>query len=230
VDREQRLTAVLADGTRYRIYRWVVSDPGHEVSVADTATEFGLHPNVARMHLGKLEQAGLLTTSLRKHKGGGRPAKLYRLSDEVTSFALPPRRFELLADLAVRALDASADRDQTIGICRQAGAEAGRQFAAQHPERLDVEPAALGSTIAEIAEQHGMLPSVHWTQDELAIDVRNCVFKEISQGRPELVCAMHRAFFEGVVEAVAGDGSGLDTSKLAISRGDDRCELRVHFA
>ena len=60
MDQEQRLTAVLADGTRYRIYRSIVERPGAEVTVADVAEQFGLHPNVARMHLGKLEQAGLL--------------------------------------------------------------------------------------------------------------------------------------------------------------------------
>ena len=54
MDEQHRLTAVLADGTRYRIYRSIVEQPHDEVTVAAVATTFGLHPNVARMHLTKL--------------------------------------------------------------------------------------------------------------------------------------------------------------------------------
>ena len=97
MDRDHELSAVLADDTRYHIYRWVAERPGTDVTVADVAGEFGLHPNVARMHLAKLEQAGFLATGFRRAPGGGRPAKLYRLSDQVVTFGFPPRRYELLS-------------------------------------------------------------------------------------------------------------------------------------
>ena len=108
---QHRLTAVLADGTRYGIYRSIVERPHDEVTVAAVATRFGLHPNVARMHLTKLAQAGLLATSLRKDGSGGRPARLYRLSDKVSSLTMPPRRYDLLADLALKALAETGDLD-----------------------------------------------------------------------------------------------------------------------
>ena len=96
MDRDHELSAVLADDTRYRIYRAIAERPGEDVTVADIAERFDLHPNVARMHLSKLEQAGFLATDLRRTSGGGRPAKLYRLSDLVVTFGFPPRRYELL--------------------------------------------------------------------------------------------------------------------------------------
>ena len=53
----------------------------------------------------------------------------------------------------------------------------------------------------------GMLPEVSWHGSTLAVDVRNCVFKELSAGQPELVCVMHHAFLEGFIEQFADSGS-----------------------
>ena len=75
-----------------------------------------------------------------------------------------------------------------------------------------------------------MLPEVTWEQSTLALDVRNCVFKELSSAQPDLVCLMHRAFLEGFIArlAAAGSEAALQASS-AISRGDDRCRLRILF-
>ena len=101
--------------------------PGTDVTVADVAEEFGLHPNVARMHLSKLEQAGFLATGFRRAAGGGRPAKLYRLSDKVVTFGFPPRRYELLSRLALDSLSAGGTRDDAMRACREAGVAEGRR-------------------------------------------------------------------------------------------------------
>ena len=133
MDRDHELSAVLADDTRYRIYRWIAEQPGTDVTVADVAGEFGLHPNVARMHLAKLEQAGFLATGFRRAAGGGRPAKLYRLSDLVVTFGFPPRRYELLSRLALNALAAGGTRDDALRVCLEAGAAEGRRALAGRP-------------------------------------------------------------------------------------------------
>ena len=230
VEQEQRLTAVLADGTRYRIYRSIVEQPGGEVTGADVAGQFGLHPNVARMHLGKLEQAGLLSTSLRRGPAGGRPARLYRLSDKVASLIMPPRSYDLLAELALRALAESGDLERVAAVCRESGAEAARAALAEHPEYRGVDRDELVSAILEAGEVVGMLPKVSWHDSTLVVDVRNCVFKELSTGQPELVCVMHHAFLEGFVEHFAGSGSAAAVEAFSsISHGDDRCRLQFVF-
>ena len=127
MDRDHELSAVLADDTRYSIYRAVAEHPGADVTVVDVAEQFGLHPNVARMHLSKLEQAGFLVTDFRRTSGGGRPAKLYRLSEMVVTFGFPPRRYELLSAPRPRALAAGGTRDDAMRVCREAGAAEGRR-------------------------------------------------------------------------------------------------------
>jgi len=230
MDREQRLTAVLADGTRYRIYRSIIEKPGSQVTVADVAEQFKLHPNVARMHLTKLEQAGLLVTSLRKGATGGRPARLYRLSDQVSSLVMPPRRYDLLSALALKALADTGDLERVAAVCRDAGIDSGRVYLAEHPEFRRAGHQQLVAAMVEVGEQAGMLPEVTWDDKALAIDVRNCVFKELSTSQPDLVCVMHRAYLEGFIGHIAGHGSDAAVEAFsAISEGDDRCRLHVLF-
>jgi len=231
VDRDHELSAVLADDTRYLIYRWIARQPATDVTVADVAAEFGLHPNVARMHLAKLEQAGFLATSFRRSAGGGRPAKLYRLSDLVVTFGFPPRRYELLSRLALDALSAGGTREDALRVCHEAGIAEGRRALAP-----DAAPpsdrAAVAALVASIAEEQGLLPEVAWRGGALSVAVNNCSFRELSGADPDLVCAMHRAFLEGILQ-VATAGLGrlvLGSDQCRISCGDARCELVCSFA
>jgi predicted ArsR family transcriptional regulator len=230
VDRDHELSAVLADDTRYHIYRWVAEQPASDVTVADVAAQFGLHPNVARMHLAKLEQAGFLTTSFRRAAGGGRPAKLYRLSELVVTFGFPPRRYELLSRLALAALAAGGTRDAAVRVCREAGAAEGRRALAG-----DGEPprdrAAAAALVASITEDQGLLPEVAWRDGALRVVVNNCSFRELSGADPDLVCAMHRAYLEGILRvATAGLGRlAVGSDDCRISCGDARCELLCSF-
>jgi predicted ArsR family transcriptional regulator len=231
VDRDHELSAVLADDTRYRIYRWVAERPATDVTVADVAAEFGLHPNVARMHLAKLEQAGFLTTGFRRAAAGGRPAKLYRLSDLVVTFGFPPRRYELLSRLALAALAAGGERGVVVGVCREAGAAEGQRALAAYG-RPPRDRAAAAALVASITEEQGLLPEVAWRDGALSVVVNNCSFRELSGADPELVCAMHRAYLEGILEVVtAGLGRlTVDSDDCRISCGDAHCELVCSFA
>jgi predicted ArsR family transcriptional regulator len=231
VEREQQLTAVLADSTRYRIYRSIVERPRDEVTVADIAELFGLHPNVARMHLGKLEAAGLLDTSLRKSSGGGRPAKLYRLSDKVSTIALPPRRYDLLAGLALEALTQTAELDAVVRVCRETGRRRGTQILIASGDLAAGQRDTIAETIIELADEAGMVPGTIWDGDALTIEIRNCVFKELSTPNPDLVCAMHHAYLEGVIEALSGDhATPVIDSTCAISHGDASCRVKISFS
>ena len=231
MDRDHELSAVLADDTRYGIYRTIAEHPGHDVTVADIAERFGLHPNVARMHLAKLEQAGFLATGFRRSTGGGRPAKLYRLSDMVVTFGFPPRRYELLSRLALDALAAGGSRDDALRVCREAGAAEGRRVLS-HEARPPADPAVAAALVARVAEEQGLLPTVAWTDEALEVVVNNCTFRELSGGDPDLVCAMHRAFLEGVLQVVTS-GLGrlhIEPGDCRISCGGERCELLCTFS
>jgi predicted ArsR family transcriptional regulator len=226
VDQDREFAAVLADGTRYGIYRSIAEHAGSEVTVAEIADRFDLHPNVARMHLAKLEQAGFLVTGLRKASGGGRPAKLYRLSDQVVTFGFPPRRYDLLSRLALGMIADGVFTPEMAQTCRDAGADEAQRAVVAHGGAPE-DRAAAARLVAAVAEEQGLLPEVGWDDGQLHITVHNCAFKELSGADPELVCSMHRAFLEGVLEVVlsplgrvtcGGEGG-------RISCGEDCCTL-----
>ncbi len=225
VEREHLASAVLADDTRFGIYRHIAERPGAAVTVIDVAGQFGLHPNVARMHLGKLEQAGFLVGSQRRSPGGGRPAKLYRLADGVQVFAIPPRRYELLAELALDVIAATAAQQDVESLCREAGQAEGRRYLADRGAPA-ARPADLAASVRAVAENQGLLPRVWLDDDGLHIDVRNCVFREIGGRHPDLACGMHRAYLEGVVQALGGTPKGpVGADGESIRCGGDCCHL-----
>jgi len=230
VDRDHELSAVLADDTRYHIYRAIAEHADDDVTVAEIAERFGLHPNVARMHLAKLEHAGFLVTDLRRSPGGGRPARLYRLSDLVVTFGFPPRRYELLSRLALGALSAGGTREDAVRVCLEAGAAEGRRALADEPE-VPLDGAAVAGLVSRITEDQGLLPEVAWAGGALRVLVHNCTFREVSGADPDLVCSMHRAFIQGVLEVVtAGLGRlHIGGEGCRISCGDGRCELVCTF-
>ena len=231
MDQQHRLTAVLADGTRYGIYRSIVEQPGDEVTVAGVATRFALHPNVARMHLTKLERAGLLTTSLRKDGSGGRPARLYRLSDKVSvaqhaAAALRPA-------LRPRPQGARRDRRPRHGRRRVPHRRRRRRphVRRRAPRVPPPRPRRPGQGHARRRRRGRHAARDALGRPVLALDVRNCAFKELSSAQPDLVCVMHRAFLEGFIEQLAAAGGEVAIqASSAISRGDDRCHMQIAFA
>jgi len=219
------LSAVLADPTRFGIYRFVAERPGDPASVLDVAAEFGLHPNVARMHLSKLEQTGFLATSQRKGPSGGRPAKLYSLAPGVRSLSFPPRRYDLLAELALEVLAAVAKDSLVEDLCRRAGQSEGRRYLTE-VGGLPRDRGALAAAVRTVAEAQGLLPDVRWHDGVLHVDVRNCIFREPAVRHPELACLMHHAYLRGLVEAFAGaSAEPIQRQGVSIGDGGDCCHL-----
>jgi transcriptional regulator len=64
-----KITNVLADPTRFSIYNYIVNQ-NREVTVQEIADEFSIHPNVARLHLSKLEDVGMLKSENKKPDAG----------------------------------------------------------------------------------------------------------------------------------------------------------------
>jgi predicted ArsR family transcriptional regulator len=232
VDRDHELTVVLADGTRYRIYRSIAEHPSEVVTVADIAQRFGLHPNVARMHLVKLEQAGFLATTTRRSKGGGRPAKLYSLSDQVSTFGFPPRHYELLSRMTLAVLGDAGGADNAERVCREIGRAEGRRYLLESGGGQRLDASASVEAVQRVSEDLGLLADITLHGNDVLIDVHNCVFRELSTAQPDVVCAMHRAFFEGVFEVVlAGMGEmEFAASTASISGGCDCCHLTCAFS
>lgn len=198
------ITGALGDPTRYGIYRAIVEAAGEPLTVAQVAEEFSLHPNVARMHLQKLVDVGLVAADTRRSKGGGRPARIYMLSDRVASLQFPPRDYQLLAALALKVVSSLTDDDPEA--LDRIGGELGRDEGRRALKRDGLDPAhhdlqALLDSLTRTAVGLGLYPRIEQRTDgSVDFEIRNCVFRELSATHPELVCRLHTAMLQGLVE------------------------------
>jgi predicted ArsR family transcriptional regulator len=196
-----KITNVLADPTRFHIYEYIATNQ-KEVTVQDIADIFQIHPNVARMHLSKLEDVNLLVAVTNKTGKGGRPSRLYRLSDHVIQLHFPFRDYQLLAKISIQALENLGESG------REALRQVGKQFGEETVKRelpsgqLSVEQKL--NIISNTAKMIGLRYDFSETDDQTIVNfqILNCPFKEIASESQETVCYMHHAFIQGMFEAL----------------------------
>jgi predicted ArsR family transcriptional regulator len=215
-----RLADVFGDPTRRSVYRHLRGCDTPQ-SATEVAEVFGLHRTVARAHLEKLGDLGLVSTSTRRRPGGGRPAKIYAVTDARLEVMLPPRRYERLARLLLQLVQETLEPDVAAATAnalgRAFGQDTAEEFAgagAQGPVKLSpsavmdwMEIAGYGATLG--ANGNG----------ETVIEVHNCVYRELSQDFPDVVCAFDRSMLCGML----GVESSVHTQTHALSSGDSYC-------
>lgn len=88
-----KVAGVLADSTRFSIYRYITKI-NRAVNVVEIADKFSIHPNVARLHLSKLEEVKLLNSASDKSGRGGRPAFSTRSQTRKLRYNFPQKTIE----------------------------------------------------------------------------------------------------------------------------------------
>src|SRR5215469_16644659 len=106
--RDLASVSVLEEPVRRRLYEIVSSRP-EPVGRDEAAAAAGIGRPLAAYHLDKLVESGLLTVTYqrlgdRRGPGAGRPAKLYARSDREFAVSVPPRDYELAAQILVEAV------------------------------------------------------------------------------------------------------------------------------
>lgn len=227
VDDPIEAVALLEEPNRQHLYDLVVASP-EPVGRDDAAAALGISRELAAFHLDRLVEAGLLGTEYRRRSGrtgpgAGRPAKLYRRGDREVAVSLPPRHYDLAADLLATALDrlggvtavdavttVARERGTAVGVSarRQEGARPGRR--------------RLLTALLDVLRGAGYEPQIGTPNGTVCL--RNCPFHALAADHRELTCGMNLAWAKGVV-----DGLGSPVSvELAPEPG--RCCVVFHSA
>ncbi len=222
-----RIGEALGDGTRRSLYRYVV-EAQVPLSAGEVGAAFGLHRTVARSHLEKLVEMNLLQVGTRRRAQGGRPAKVYFPSEERLEIQLPPRRYEWLARLLVQLLN------RVPGDHSEAAVDVGREFG------RNLARASLIDGVATAGDQ-ALSPHqvVKWLGENgyraelqggkasplaaVTIDVTNCVYQEVAQLSPDVVCGFDRGMICGLLGVRPKDHKQV----LSILDGDEFCRHEV---
>jgi predicted ArsR family transcriptional regulator len=186
-----RLAEALGDPTRRSIYRFVAQAP-RPLTAADVGAEFGIHRTVARAHLERLVDGGLLSADFLRRAEGGRPPKIYVRSDRRLELQLPARQYMALAEVLLRTLERFGEAGPVL--VEREGMAFGRHLAETAPDlSLDTRVAVLRAAGAE--------PEVSSEGDIVTLRLGNCLYRELSGERPDLVCALDRAVVQGLLSA-----------------------------
>lgn len=183
------LADALGDPTRRGVFKYV-ADTSDPVTAGDVGLTFGIHRTVARAHLEKLVETGLLSAEFRHRPEGGRPPKVYRRSDRRVDLQMPARQYELLAELLVSMLERFGEAAELVA--KDVGFEFGRQWA-------DTGQGGSPQDCLAPLTEAGAEISITEPDGEVRITRRNCLFREVSARRPRLVCILDQAITDGLL-------------------------------
>jgi predicted ArsR family transcriptional regulator len=190
--------AALDDPTRRAVFDLVTRSES-AISRDTAADALGTSRRVAAMHLDRLAEQGLLTVEYRRlhgrtGPGAGRPAKLYRRTEDEVAVSVPERQYEVVGGLLAAAVAESIDTGAAIqDVLDRTAYEAGRTTG------------AAAETVLTALEDAGYEPRAEETEDG-ALTLGNCPFHRLAQQFTALVCGVNLQLLRGVTDGV-GDAT-----------------------
>lgn len=208
---------VLAEPTRRRVFD-VVRAAHHPVTRDEVAAGSGIDRRLAAFHLDRLAEAGLLVVDFARPEGrggpgAGRPAKRYKPAGVEVCVTVPPRRYNVVAEVLAEAVASAPSSAATRAgeVAARHGRDLGRAFPAG---KARGGPAAIGRAEQALGEM-GYEPQV----EAGSVVLRNCPFHEVVAVSPELVCGLNQQLLSGML-----DGLGLsDRLEAVLDPQPDRC-------
>jgi predicted ArsR family transcriptional regulator len=201
--------ALLDEPNRRRLYDLMVAS-ATPVGRDDAALALGMSRELAAFHLDRLAEGGLLATEYRRRgsrtgPGAGRPAKLYRRADREVAISLPPRRYNLAADVMATALNRLGDGpavEAVSAVARERGAAVGadaRRSTGARPGRR-----RLRTMLVDILRGNGFEPQVEASTG--AVRLRNCPYDALASDHRDLTCGMNLAWADGLIDGLGTSG------------------------
>lgn len=228
-ERAQRAFAALGSRVRLRILEALAV---RSMSLPELSRELDLNRTTLRYHLAVLQEQGWIReASPTRTQGSGRPPVRYRASPHAW-VGFPERHFELLGEIALRALLESTGEDRTAAVLRAKGSALGQdlvQGAATRAELKEWSPEAFERLVL-----HGLFRDFGVVGDVVAkgrggltYRVYTCPFLELAEKMPGLVCdAVDAGFHEGIDRSMGN----VRTAKAAcMGHGDPFCEYRLSW-
>jgi predicted ArsR family transcriptional regulator len=195
--------AALREPVRRDLYRFVVAQSA-PVSRDEAAAGLDVPRHVAKFHLDKLVDDGLLVAEFarppgRSGPGAGRPAKRYRRSARELAVSVPERHYELAGRLLARAVtDAERDgapvREALRDAARDAGEALGERVRSRAGERTS--PEAVLEATSDVLVDCGYEPRA----DDDGVTLVNCPFHALAQEYTDLVCGMNLELMHGLAD------------------------------
>lgn len=213
---------LLSDPTRLSIVMVLGRGPSTVKSLAGAT---GVHVNTVRAHLGRLEDAGLVSASRQEPVGRGRPRMQYRLTGDAGVGGLVGRDYRLLSEVLVGLLRAHLG-PEAAKVALKSGQAWGRHLAGPDVPAPGREPSAAGGAayVARLLDRLQFAPEVRKRPGEWVVLSHNCPFREVAEVNQDLICTFHLGLIRGVLKTL---GAPLDAGSLEPLIEPDLCRMRL---
>jgi predicted ArsR family transcriptional regulator len=181
----------LSQRTRARLFE-LLSELKRPAGTAELAERLELHPNGVRLHLDRLEQAGLVARA-RERGGRGRPPDAWRVAPGARPAGAPPRAYRDIGRWLARAL---GKRSSGLAGVEKTGREIGRELAPGGPS-------AGAESLETVLSALGFQPTVE-TRDagRLTFCLGNCPYRDAVRENQPAVCTLHKGITRGLLDVL----------------------------
>jgi predicted ArsR family transcriptional regulator len=181
---------VLGQPTRARLFARL-SSLGRPAETDELAAELGLHPSGVRIHLERLETAGLVTRE-RAPQPRGRPRDSWSVASDALPGGEPPDAYRRLARWLARSIPPRPGRLREV---ERAGRELGRELPSSQTGS-DAEE-AMGRALTAL----GFAPQrEHCEPGRVVFRLGNCPYRDAVRENQPVVCALHRGLTGGLLD------------------------------
>ncbi len=181
---------VLAQPTRARLFA-ILGELKRPAGTVELAERLDLHPNGVRIHLERMQQAGLVERARVRDKRG-RPPDAWTIAADARPGGSSPRAYQDLGRWLARALRA---RPRTLRGIEETGRQIGREIAPQGSgaDAFEASLTALGfQPVAEAGDDDGV-----------TFCLRNCPYRDAVHENQPAICALHKGLTRGLLDVLA---------------------------
>lgn len=225
-----KITSTLADETRYSIYEYILKEK-KTVTVQNIADKFGIHPNVARLHLTKLSEINVITADFAKTGKGGRPGRVYKAAEKGVSLTFPRRDEDRLLKWTIQLIQELGHSALTKcqGISYQDGFQQMKAYLAaeqklSHLVTFEQKLQLLTDNAALI----GYFPHIQQTEQgkKMTFSIFNCPFQEQLNSHSEIVCTLHESYLKGQLDALFSSNEFVQIESMV--HNCDLCKYEIN--
>ena len=187
---------VLAQPTRSRLFA-LLAELKRPAGTVELAERLDLHPNGVRIHLERMEQAGLVERARVRHQRG-RPPDAWTIAADARPGGSAPRAYQDLGRWLARALRSPQRGLRSIEETgRQIGRELAPEGTASNPAGFEAALTALGfQPTAKLHEDHGV-----------TFCLGNCPYRDAVRENQPAICALHKGITRGLLDVLAPEAT-----------------------
>jgi predicted ArsR family transcriptional regulator len=180
---------VLAQPTRARLFA-MLGELRRPAGTVELAERLQLHPNGVRIHLERMQQAGLVRRA-RIRERRGRPPDAWTISADARPGGSNPRGYQDLGRWLARVLHA---RPRGLRGIEQTGRQIGRELAPDDTSSDAFEAALIAL---------GFQPVAAARDDGVTFCLRNCPYRDAVHENQPAICALHKGITRGLLDVIA---------------------------